>query len=317
MDEFDIIRQYFDRKSSDDSVIVGIGDDGAVTRPIVGRDHVTVIDTLVAGIHFPVSMSAADIGYRAVAVNLSDIAAMAAVPKYMTLALTLDRADPEWLGGFAQGLFSAADEFGVALIGGDTTRGNDLVVTVQITGDVIAGKALLRSGAGAGDSIYVTGKVGDAAAGLSILQSSAPQNDITDYLVDRFSRPRARVTFAQAIAPLATAAIDLSDGLFTDVEKLLSSSDVSGKIEIKQLPMSSQLLSIMAPEDALRFALGGGDDYELCFTTAAKEESINALIGDLDVTVTRIGSVATGSGLICISDGDPFDYHDDGYRHFR
>lgn len=317
MDEFDIIRQYFDRPTSNDCVVVGIGDDGAVTRPAIGRDLVTVIDTLVAGIHFPTFMPPADIGYRAVAVNLSDIAAMAATPKCMTLALTLNQADPAWLDGFARGLFVAADEHNVALVGGDTTRGSEMVVTVQITGDVRSGEALLRSGASVGDSIYVTGTVGDAAAGLSVLQSGAPQNDAIDYLVSRFSRPRARVEAAQAIAPLASAAIDLSDGLFTDVGKLLSASNVSGKIEMKRLPLSSQLQSIMAPDDALRFALGGGDDYELCFTTAASEHDVKKIIGDLNVAVTRIGVVAAGEGLTCTSDGEPCDYHDDGYRHFH
>lgn len=317
MDEFDIIRQFFDRKTSSDFVVVGIGDDGAVTRPPVGRDLVTVIDTLVAGIHFPPSIAPADIGYRAVAVNLSDIAAMAATPRYMTLALTLDHSDPTWLDGFAQGLFAAADEYGVVLVGGDTTRGSETVVTVQITGDVDSGKALLRSGASVGDSIYVTGTVGDAAAGLSVMQSGAPQSDAIDYLVSRFTRPRARVEAGQAIAPLASAAIDLSDGLFTDVGKLLSASTVSGRIEMKQLPLSSQLQSTMALDDALRFALGGGDDYELCFTTAAAEDDVRKAIGNLNIAVTRIGVVVAGEGLTCTFNGEPFDYHDDGYRHFR
>ena len=317
MDEFEIIRQYFDRDTNDDSVIVGIGDDGAVTKPEAGRDLVIVVDTLVAGIHFPLSLSPLDIGYRAVAVNLSDIAAMAARPKWMTLALTLTESDSSWLDDFAQGLFLAADEHGVVLIGGDTTRGNETVVTVQITGDVEAGATLLRCGASAGESIYVSGTVGDAAAGLSVLQSGAPRNEDIDYLVQRFSRPKARVELGHTIATVASAAIDLSDGLFTDVEKMLSASSVCGSIELNQIPLSQQLRRIMAPEDALRFALGGGDDYELCFTSAATEDDINELVGECDVAVTCIGTVDEGEGLTCTIDGAAHDYRNDGYRHFH
>jgi thiamine-monophosphate kinase len=317
MDEFEIIRKYFDRESDSDSVITGIGDDGAVTRPDPGNDIITVIDTMVAGIHFPLSLDPADIGYRAVAVNLSDIAAMGATPKWMTLALTMSDSDPAWLAAFAAGLFQAADEHGVALVGGDTTRGNELVVTIQIAGAVEPGKAMLRSGAKAGDAIYVTGPAGDAAAGLSILQSGAPRNADIDYLVHRFARPTARVEFGRAISTIATAAIDLSDGLFTDIEKLLNASNVSGVLEINEIPLSSQLRATMSPDDALRFALGGGDDYELAFTSSAREDAIREIAGNFDVTVTCIGSVVGGDGLTCTQDGAPFDYRSDGYRHFH
>jgi len=317
MDEFQIIRQYFDRDVHDDSVITGIGDDGAVTRPEAGRDLVTVIDTMVAGVHFPSSLRPADIGYRAVAVNLSDIAAMAATPQWMTLALTLDEAEPSWLDAFAQGLFAAADEHGVVLIGGDTTRGSEVVVTVQIAGSVAVGTALLRSGAKPGDSIYVSGTVGDAAAGLSILQSGAPRNDDIDFLVQRFARPQARVDLGRSLALVASAAIDLSDGLFTDVEKLLAASGVSGSLELNQVPLSAQLRSTMSPDDALRFALGGGDDYELCFTSVAAKNDLDRIASDCDVTVTCIGVVGEGEGLACTLDSTAYEYRNDGYRHFH
>lgn len=317
MDEFEIIRQYFDRESADENVLVGIGDDGAVTRPSAGRDLVTVIDTIVSGVHFPSDLSPADIGYRAVAVNLSDMAAMAATPRWMTLALTLNRAEPSWLEGFAQGLFSAADEYDVILIGGDTTRGNDVVVTVQLTGEVEAGAMLLRSGASAGDSIYVTGTIGDAAAGLSVLQSGAPQDDDSVYLVNRFARPKARVCAARNIAHFASAAIDLSDGLFTDIGKLLMASGVSGRIELNRIPLSPQLRRTMATDDALRAALGGGDDYELCFTTAATEDEVDRVSRQSGVAMTCIGVVESGAGLRCTLDGRQFDYHDEGYLHFH
>ena len=317
MDEFDIIRQYFQRESTDENVIVGIGDDGAVTRPVSKFDLVTVIDTMVAGIHFPPSLNAADIAYRAVAVNLSDIAAMGATPKWMTLALTLHDADPAWLDDFSRGLFEAADEHDVALIGGDTTRGDEMVVTVQVAGEIKPGDALLRSGASAGESIYVTGSVGDAAAGLSILQSGAPRNDDINYLVQRFARPQARVELGRALSGVATAAIDLSDGLFTDIEKLLTASDVSGVIELNEIPLSAQLSATMSEEDALRFALGGGDDYELGFTSSASADTIKAIADEFNVTVTRIGVVGKGEGLACTLNGKPHKYSHDGYRHFH
>ena len=317
MDEFEIIRRYFERDTSDDSVLVGIGDDGALTRAEPGRDLVTVIDTMVAGVHFPHFLDPSDIGYRAVAVNLSDIAAMGATPKWMTLALTLHEAEPVWLQEFAGGLFAAANEHGVVLIGGDTTHGDEAVVTIQITGEVEPGSAMLRSGAVAGDSVYVTGTVGDAAAGLSILQSGAPRNDDIDYLVQRFARPTARVDLGRAIASVASAAIDLSDGLYTDTDKLLSASHVSGIIEVNQIPLSLQLRNTMAPSDALQFALGGGDDYELCFTSAASHETIYEIAEKTGVPVTCIGIVADGAGLTCTEDGATYDYTSAGYRHFR
>jgi len=317
MDEFEIIRKYFDRESESDTVISGIGDDGAVTRPSAGNDIVTVIDTMVAGVHFPLSLDPADIGYRVVAVNLSDIAAMGAKPKWMTLALTLSESDPAWLAAFAAGLFEAADEHGVVLVGGDTTRGNELVVTIQIAGEVEPGKEMLRSGAKAGDAIYVTGTIGDAAAGLSVLQSGAPRNNDIEYLIRRFARPTARVEFGLEIATLASAAIDLSDGLFTDIEKLMNASKTSGVLEINEIPLSPQLCATMAPEDAARFALGGGDDYELAFASSENPDQVKALGDKHGVSVTRVGFVVAGEGLTCTQGGTPYDYRSDGYRHFH
>ena len=216
MDEFEIIRRYFARESSGEGIRVGIGDDGAVLIPAHDRDLISVVDTLVSGIHYPETLAPVDIGYRAVAVNLSDVAAMGARPRWMTLALTLVNAERAWLDGFARGLFEAADEHALALVGGDTTRGEQTVISVQIIADVDPGKAMLRAGAEEGDAIYVTGTVGDAAAGLSILQSGLPGSDDVDYLIRQFTRPVARIEAGAAIASIAHAAIDLSDGLYTD-----------------------------------------------------------------------------------------------------
>lgn len=317
MDEFRLIQQFFDRPPADTSVRVGIGDDGAVLRPQSGLDLVVVIDTLIEGVHFPVGLAAADVGYRAVAVNLSDIAAMGARPRWMTLALTLDRADEAWLQGFAAGLFEAADEHGVSLVGGDTTRGRDKIASIQVSGEIAPDKVLQRSGAVAGDLLFVSGTIGDAAAGLAMLcdKNLAPERH--HYLQQRFSRPTARVRLGQELAGLASAAIDVSDGLYADVAKLLDQSAVSGVLETRLIPLSTELKDYGDADAALRFALSGGDDYELCFALApANESRIAELADELGLALTCIGEVGSGLGLTCTLDGRALDYADKGFRHF-
>ena len=307
MDEFELIRRFFSRPSDSPAVVAGVGDDGAVLRPPVGRELVTVIDTMVSGTHFPADMSPRDIGYRIVAVNLSDIAAMGAEPRWMTLALTLVDADAEWLNEFAAGLYEAADEWGVVLVGGDTTRGEQLVVSVQMSGDLEPGTAMYRSGAKPGDTIYVTGTVGDAAAGLEQLSSGSSNH----YLARRFARPSARVAAGRVLAGIANAAIDLSDGLVADLSKLIQASDVGAEIDVRCLPLSQELLDAVGREKALQYATGGGDDYELCFTVPESR-----LPAEIAPEVTAIGRITAAAGLVC-RDGDsvvPVD--DTGYRHF-
>lgn len=307
MDEFELIRRFFSRPADSPAVVAGVGDDGAVLRPTQGRELVTVIDTMVAGTHFPPAMSAGDIGYRAVAVNLSDVAAMGAEPRWMTLALTLVEADADWLAAFADGLYEAAAEWGVALVGGDTTKGDQLVVSVQMSGDLAPGTALYRSGARDGDTIYVTGTVGDAAAGLRLLAEGADEH----VLARRFARPTARVGTGMALAGIANAAIDLSDGLVADLSKILEASGVGAELDLQRLPLSKQLVETVGREQALRDAMGGGDDYELCFTLPAA-----MLPRAIAADVTAIGRISAEPGLLC-RDGDtvvPFD--DTGYRHF-
>ncbi|MDH4072176.1 MAG: thiamine-phosphate kinase [Gammaproteobacteria bacterium] len=314
MDEFEIIRRFFTRTAGNPGVIVGVGDDGAILRPDPGRDLISVLDTLVAGVHFPEVFSPDDIGYRAVAVNVSDIAAMGGRPRWMTLGLTLHEVDARWLDGFASGLFVAASEYGVDLVGGDMTHGSEVVVSVQITGDIEAGKALKRGGAMPGHGIYVSGTPGDAAAGLALLQSNAPRSEAADQLVWRFRRPLARVELGQSLCGSASAAIDVSDGLFTDLEKLLAASGVAGAIEVDNLPLSSELTELMDRDDAIRFALSGGDDYELCFT--GPDEKMAEVALRSGVKVTRIGEIGEGHGLACIRGGKHYHYDDTGYRHF-
>lgn len=308
VDEFELIQNYFVRSDEAPGVITGIGDDGAVLQPDSGRELIAVIDTLVEGIHFPDGTDPFDIGYRAVAVNLSDIAAMGGRPRWMTLALTLPSAEESWVSRFAEGLHAAAAEYQVALVGGDTTLGKSLVVSVQITGDVVAGTAIKRSGAQVGDQIFVTGTVGDAAAGLDLLSAGNPDS----YLVPRFLRPKARVAYGQALTGIATAAIDVSDGLFADLCKLLDASGVGGVLQIEKLPLSTELRAMSDPETQRRFALSGGDDYELCFTAPA--DSAPVLNG---LPVTNIGFVTDDESLVCHLDGQVVSFEDSGYRHFQ
>lgn len=317
MDEFEIIRRYFTPSKTGRRVIVGVGDDGAVLRPKRKRDLVAVVDSLVAGVHFPDCLTAEDIGYRSVVVNASDIAAMGGRPRWMTVAMTIDEAEPAWLQSLANGILLAGDRYGIELVGGDTTRGSQTVVTVQIIGDVRRGKAITRDGAKKGDGIYVSGFPGDAAAGLSILQSSQPRDRLwanNEYLIRRFANPDARVDLGRALAGNVSAAIDLSDGLYADLCKLLDAGGVSGVLDVDRIPLSPELLATMEPGDALNFALGGGDDYELCFTSSNK--SVIEIGAKLGIPVTRIGRIKKGSGLICRKDGEPFSFQHPGYRHF-
>ena len=305
MDEFALIRRYFTRAARSGEVIVGVGDDGAVLAPGRGTQQVQVIDTLVEGVHLPPGMQAADIGYRVVAVNLSDVAAMGATPRWMTLALTLSDQDEHWVEGFASGLFEAAAEHGVELIGGDTTRGDVVVATVHVTGEVEDGKALLRSGAQVGDTVYVSGTPGDAAAGLTQFGVSLPNS----YLVRRFLRPTPRVGLGRALAGVASACIDISDGLVGDLAKLCESSGVGAVIEIDDVPLSPELLDAFARDEAIEFALTGGDDYELCFT--AQPDAI----ADLE-NIAAIGRITDSGKVVCRRGGEIVEVDDSGYRHF-
>jgi len=303
VDEFELIRRFFSRDAQ--AADVGVGDDGAVITPTAGLQQVQVIDTLVEGVHFPANISAADIGYRAVAVNLSDVAAMGARPRWMTLALTLWDKDELWVEDFAAGLFAAADEHGVVLVGGDTTQGDSVVVSVNVSAEVEKDAALLRSGAKVGDSIFVTGTVGDAAAGLELLQQEAHD----EFLVWRFLRPTARVATGRALVGKAHAAIDLSDGLVADLSKLLAASGLGAEINIEDVPLSTALLERFDRDSARQFALSGGDDYELCFTAPA--DAVAGIDG-----ITAIGTVTANRGLVCRLEGEIVEVDDSGYRHF-
>lgn len=255
--EFDLIDRYFrDAAARRADVVLGVGDDGALLRPKAGFDLVMVTDTLVEGTHFKAGASPHSIGHRALAVNLSDLAAMGATPAWALLALTLPATDESWIKEFAGGFLALARQHDLALVGGDTTRG-PLSVTVQAVGYVPHGRGLRRSGARVGDVVLVSGTLGDAAAGL---------HDSNEYLRGRFDYPTARIALGESLLDVASAAMDVSDGLLADLAKLTAASGVGATLEIENLPLSDSLLAVQGLEAARRLALTGGDDYELLFT---------------------------------------------------
>jgi thiamine-monophosphate kinase len=316
IDEFEIIARYFTRSIGDSSVVLGVGDDAAVLA-VDGHVAVTV-DTLVAGVHFPDGMAPHVVGYRLMAVNLSDLAAMGAHPRWCTLALTLPKADELWLEGFSRGLFELADRYGVSLVGGNLSRG-PLTLTLQLMGTVEPKNMLTRSGGHVGDDIYVTGTLGDSSAGIALIleRSSAPQGSAAAALKERFYRPVARVEAGLALGPLATAAIDVSDGLLADLAHVCKASGCGAAIDIERVPLSAELLSMFPPQEALAHALGGGDDYELCFTAPpSRADEIEAALEAAGTPVRRIGQLVAGQTVVCRRDGEPFTPAVRGYRHF-
>ena len=276
---------------------LGIGDDAALWQPQVGRELAVCCDTLIAGRHFPQDSAPGDIAWKALAVNLSDLAAMGADPALALLALTLPEApSDDWLAAFAQGWTALAALHAVALAGGDTTRGPVLSLTVTCLGDLPQGRALRRDGAQPGDGIFVTGTLGDAAAGLACW----PQRDAAEVapLLTRLQRPTPRLRVGQCLRGLASAAIDLSDGLGVDLGHVLAASRVGAEVAVERLPLSPALRATVGDARARELAIGGGDDYELCFTAASAHGlELTALAAECGVAITRIGTITEGEGL--------------------
>ncbi|GGA08707.1 thiamine-phosphate kinase [Dyella caseinilytica] len=294
--EFSLIDRIRERTAQGrDDVRLGIGDDAALLAVPAGQELAVAIDTLVEGVHFPQGTSAADIGWKALAVNLSDLAAMGATPAWALLALTLPHADPSFIDGLATGFAQLAQPYRLALVGGDTTRGA-LTLSVVVHGFVPPGKALLRSAAQVGDSVFVTGTLGDAAAGLKLVQQHANDTDArAGYLIDRLNRPAPRVAAGLALRGYANACIDISDGLLADLGHICASSKVGAEIDASLLPRSSALLDLFDDAASRDFALSGGDDYELCFTVSAQHvAAVQASLARLGCGATRIGRIVEG-----------------------
>jgi thiamine-monophosphate kinase len=295
--EFELIERYFTgRGAAREDVRLSVGDDAAVVTPRDGAELVLALDTIVADVHFPADTGAQFVGHRALAVNLSDLAAMGAEPAWALLGLTLPAADESWLEGFAAGFDGLARRFGVALVGGDTTRG-PLAASVTVGGWVPRGLALTRSGAIPGDDLWVSGTPGDAGAGLAILQSRlAADGAVREELLRRFLLPEPRISLGLALRGIASACIDISDGLAGDLEKLCRSSGVGCSVECRRLPLSKQLLEAAGAEASMRFALAAGDDYELLFTApAAARSRIQALV--TTPPVSHIGEITATAGV--------------------
>jgi thiamine-monophosphate kinase len=306
-----LIDRYFrDLAARRDDVVLGIGDDAALLAPPPGQRLVAAVDTLNEGVHFPASMPASAVGHRLLAVNLSDLAAMGATPAWATISLSLPAPEEDWLRGFAEGLGALARRHEVALVGGDTVRG-PLSLSLQLLGFAPAGEALTRAGAGPGDGIYVTGEPGLAAAGLRRMQASRP---LSDPLIEVFLWPRPRVAAGLGLRGIASAAIDVSDGLITDLGRLLGASGCGGRLDAGSLPLSGLVAAGVDPGEALDFALAGGDDYELLFTAPAALAPLLAERSPAwEVEVTRIGEVEEEPGLRV--SGGP-DHLPGSWRHF-
>lgn len=309
--EFALIRRYFTRPAAGD-VLLGVGDDAALLQPPPGEALVTTVDTLVAGRHFPLNTPPDAIAHKALAVNLSDLAAMGATPRWFLLALTLPEADDAFLEPFARGLWALADAAGVALVGGDTTRG-PLAVSITALGTVKAGQALRRAGARPGDGIYVSGTVGDAGLGLRLALSPErvrlpPEEAV--FVRGRLDRPEPRLALGLALRGRATACLDVSDGLAQDLGHILTASGVGAELDVERLPLSPALRRL-PPEEAWRLALSSGDDYELCFTGPA-----GGLPAEAGVPLTCIGRVTAEPGLRLRANGCDFRLDSPGYQHF-
>lgn len=318
--EFSLIARYFDRvRSSRRDVETGIGDDCALLTVPEKQTLAISTDTLVSGIHFLPDIDPRDLGYKALAVNLSDLAAMGADPAWLTLALTLPDVDEAWLEAFSDSLFELLNYYDMQLIGGDTTRG-PLSMTLGIHGFVPNGRALKRSGAKPGDWIYVTGTPGDSAAGLAMLQQRLTVNNLTqaNYLLQRHLRPTPRILQGQALRDIASSAIDLSDGLISDLAHILKASDCGAKVALDALPFSDALRENVSPKQAELFALTGGEDYELCFTVPELNRGvIDVALGRLGVPFTCIGQItADVEGLHFTRDGEPVEITGKGHDHF-
>lgn len=319
LSEFSLIQQYFSSIGTAPGVVLGVGDDCAVLDVPEGQQLVVTVDTLVAGVHFPVTASPGDIAHRSLRVNLSDIAAMGAEPRWFTLALTLPEANEDWVKAFSQALADDASAFGCALVGGDTTAG-PLTISIQLFGVVSKGKALTRGGAQVGDSIFVSGSLGEGAAALSLFDTSDTSVEIErDRLLKRFYRPEPRLKEGLLLRNLASAALDISDGLIADLGHIVEASGLGADIEVERLPIKSWLKCLAEASLVTQWALSGGDDYELCFTVPEKSCGVvESLIAEGKLSACCIGKISKQPGVRCFNEqGNLVDIVKTGYQHFR
>lgn len=319
MGEFELIRRYFAGSATGAGVREGIGDDCAVLQVPADRELVVSIDTLVEGVHFLPGIDPEHLAWRVLGAAVSDLAAAAAEPRWMTLALTLPSVDTVWLEPFARALSARAGELGISLVGGDTTRGSSLVLSVQVHGLVAPGQALLRRGALPGDRILVSGTLGDSRAGLETLLHPVdnPDADVA-WLQHRFYRPEPRLALARALRPELHAGLDISDGLLADLGHVLEASGVGAEIHLPTLPLSSALLRRFS-EQAQGWALSGGEDFELCLSVPpGRVEKCIQQADIMGMRLTDVGVITAVPGLrVLNAAGMQVDVSDRGYDHFK
>ena len=309
MHEFDLIARIRARAALRGDVVLGIGDDCALLAPPPGMQLAVTMDTLNAGVHFPPETAPADIGWKALAVSLSDLAAMGADPAWCTLSLSLPEASEDFIDGFSDGFLSLAQQHDVALIGGDTTRG-PLSISVTAHGLIEPDSALRRAGAQVGDAIWVSGTLGDAAGALRQWQQGGV---MPPTLRDRLDRPTPRVALGRALRGVASSCIDISDGLLADLSHICRASGVAAQLDAQALPSSEALRQAFDTATRLALQASGGDDYELCFTApAAQRDVLHALSQTLNLPLTHIGDIVTGTGVCCAG----VDVAAAGYQHF-
>lgn len=318
MDEFAIIQKYFFNAPQSADVSAGIGDDCAVVQLPEGCHLAMSIDTMVDGVHFPVDTTPDRIGARAMSGALSDLAAMGATPLWFTLALTLPKADSDWLESFTEGLLAIANRHECCLIGGDTTRG-PLSITIQVHGSVKPGKALQRSGAQPDDIIYVTGNLGDGAAALAVLNKEMTVSPgVFSYLLKRFFAPTPKISEGKMLVDVATSAIDISDGLYADLTKVCNSSGVGAIVDVTRLPISEHWRDYTSEDQRLAWALGGGDDYQLCFTVPRKHVGLlDEWIKTGTIVATPIGKITNSQEVVLAKKGKTYNLINKGYDHFE
>ncbi|MHB0774630.1 thiamine-phosphate kinase [Halomonas sp. WWR20] len=319
LSEFELIARYFTTaqlQAKEEGVVLGPGDDCALLAPTPGHTLAVSVDTSVAGVHFPEDAPAEAVGHRALAVSLSDLAAMGARPRWCLMALTLPNADPAWLESFARGFHALCAQSGVVLVGGDVTRG-PLSISVTVQGEVPQGAAMRRDGARPGDCLAVTGTLGGGHGGLRAWQTGA--RALGEPLLAAYLLPQPRLAAGQALRGLATAALDVSDGLLADLGHICRASYVGAEIDLERLPLAAGLDAALGDEDARRAALCGGDDYELLIAlpehaVATAQQRLSAH----DLPLSVIGRFTAQAGLRLLpTDGVGADLTDAGWQHFR
>jgi len=318
MKEFDIIKRFFtEQVVKRKDVVLGIGDDCALIQTSERNNIAVTTDTLVAGVHFPLATPARAIGHKSIAVSLSDLAAMGAEPTWVSLALTLPEVDEVWLGEFCAGIFELCEYYNVQLIGGDTTQG-PLSITVTAQGLTPVDKHISRSGAKAGDWLYVTGEIGDAALALQTLEGKVQVEQVfKDQILTKLDYPKPRVLAGQALREYATSAIDLSDGLIADLAHICKASSVGANIVLDDLPISTILNDTLGHENAVNLALSGGDDYELLFTVAEDNKvGMETTLANSGIKITCIGQLNGSESITTTFNSVPVPISSAGFEHF-